>query len=132
MIAALLAQLQALYPVGGLAYLLPDGRVIASPGGGALITALSGTDLVRQTACPGPVDRGSAVVVAGQLVAGAAYPECLGNRSLGVVRPAQPPRHALPGAAPRRRPVAVSRHGGPDRVDGRGWATSRPAPISPG
>jgi two-component system sensor histidine kinase VicK len=86
-IGDLLNLLHGLYPVGGFAYLLPPGKVIAVSGvDSGLVTVLAGMDLIRQTTC-GPVDSGSTVVVGRQLLAVAAFPECLKGQGkpLGLV-----------------------------------------------
>jgi hypothetical protein len=72
-ISALLTPLQALYPVGGLAYLRPSGGVVAASGmASGLTSVIAGLDVVRQTACPGPIDRGSTAVLGRQVLAVAA------------------------------------------------------------
>jgi PAS domain S-box-containing protein len=82
-----LGALQGLYPLGGLAYLVPPSRVIATYGvDPAIVTVLSGNDLVRQTDCPN-IDKGSTLVVGGQMVAAAAFPICpkTGAGPVGIV-----------------------------------------------
>jgi PAS domain S-box-containing protein len=72
-----LNEIVALYPLGGLAYLIPSGQVVAASGlNPAVATSLAGQDLVRQTQCPSPRDTGSTLVVGGQAIAAAAFPEC--------------------------------------------------------
>jgi hypothetical protein len=83
-----LGALNGLYPVGGLAYLLPSHQVVAAIGiDSPLVTVLAGGDLVGRTGCPND-DKGSTLVVGGQMLAAATFPICPkagGTGPVGIV-----------------------------------------------
>jgi PAS domain S-box-containing protein len=82
-----LGALNGLYPVGGLAYLLPSHQVISAAGiDPSLVTVLAGNDLVQKTGCPN-LDKGSTLVVGRQMLAAATFPICpqAGGGPVGIV-----------------------------------------------
>jgi PAS domain S-box-containing protein len=91
-VADRLGFLAGLYPVGGIAYILPSGQVVTPPGApatAARLALVARQPLVTQTVCASIAGNSSLAVETGTAVAFAAYPECqrTGFNPTGAVAP---------------------------------------------